>query len=86
MPKKSSGLLTLALGAVAGAAAVFFANKDNRTKTKQLAKQTVKQAETKVKKHLKTAQKTVVKAKKTAETVKNAAQKAAAAAKKVHRS
>lgn len=75
--KKSAGLLSLLTGAVVGAAAVFFSNKENRQKTKKVVTQTAAKAKAlhhEIKNHPdRVASRIKSQAKKTADQVKKAA-------------
>lgn len=80
--KKSKGLLAFVTGAVMGAAAAFFANKDNREKTKEIVDDTVKKAK-KLKKDIEQDPQKVVKgAQKKAKKVIDQAKKKIEKAKK----
>lgn len=73
MAKKKSGLFPLLVGAVAGAAAIFFSDEKNRAQAKKTLEEVKKNPEAFAKKTAKNAQKT---AKKMASKAKTASQKA----------
>ncbi len=73
MTKKRSGLLPLLVGAVAGAAAIFFSDEKNRAQAKKTLKEAKKNPEAFAKKTAKSAQQT---AKKVASKAKVAGEKA----------
>ncbi len=82
MAKKSHGLLTLVVGAVAGAAAVFFSKEENRQKAQVAVKEATVEAKKTAKKTKAVVKKQVASVKKTAKKTQKAAVKARAKVKK----
>lgn len=69
MSKKAGGIIALVSGLALGAAALFLSKKENREKTKAVAKKVVAKAKTVVKKAKVVAKKNVAKAKSSAKKV-----------------
>ena len=83
MAKKSHGLFTLAVGAIAGAAAVFFSKEENRQKAQVAVEEATLEAKKTVKKTKSAVKKQVASVKKTAKKTQKAAVKARKTVKKI---